>query len=53
MLTLTNGYAGFLPDDASYARGSAFGVGKTQFAAGCAEALIVARTRELLGAPVA
>ncbi|HKC17603.1 MAG TPA: hypothetical protein VKC11_12960 [Steroidobacteraceae bacterium] len=50
LLTLTNGYAGYLPDDASYARGNTFEVGKSQFAPGCAESQIVARTRELLGA---
>src|SRR5712672_2369676 len=50
LLTLTNGYAGYLPDDASYGRGNTFEVGKSQFAPGCAEAMIIARTLELLGA---
>ncbi|HMI36503.1 MAG TPA: hypothetical protein VK505_02655, partial [Steroidobacteraceae bacterium] len=50
LLTLTNGYAGYLPDDASYARGNTFEVGKSQVAPGCAEGQIIARTRELLGA---
>ncbi len=50
LLTLTNGYAGYLPDDASYGRGNTFEVGKSQFAPGCAEGMIIARTLELLGA---
>jgi len=50
LLTLTNGYAGYLPDDASYWRGNTFEVGKSQFAPGCAEGMIIARTLELLGA---
>ena len=50
LLTLTNGYSGYLPDDASYARGTTFEVGKSQVAPGCAEGQIIARTRELLGA---
>ena len=37
VLTLTNGYDGYLPDDASYRRGQTFEVGKTAFAAGCTE----------------
>jgi len=49
LLTLTNGYAGYLPDDASYARGNTFEVGKSQFAPGCAEAAIIEHTRALLG----
>src|SRR5260221_389749 len=51
LLTLTNGYTGYLPDDASYGRGNTFEVGKSQVAAGCAEGQIIARTQELLGAP--
>jgi hypothetical protein len=50
LLTLTNGYAGYLPDDASFGRGNTFEVGKSQLAPGCAEGLIIARTQELLGA---
>jgi hypothetical protein len=50
LLTLTNGYAGYLPDDASYGRGNTFEVGKSQVAAGCAEGQIIARTQGLLGA---
>jgi hypothetical protein len=49
VLTLTNGYSGYLPDDASYARGDTFEVTKTSFAAGCAEAAIVHQARALLG----
>jgi len=51
LLTLTNGYAGYLPDEASYGRGNTFEVGKSQVAPGCAEGQIIARTQELLGAP--
>jgi hypothetical protein len=47
-LTLTNGYSGYLPDDASYARGTSFEVTKTSFAAGCAEDRIVAAALGLL-----
>ena len=50
LLTLTNGYAGYLPDDASFGRGNTFEVGKSLIAPGCAEGLIIARTQELLGA---
>jgi hypothetical protein len=50
LLTLTNGYAGYLPDDGSYRRGNTFEVGKSQVAAGCAEGQIIARALELLGA---
>jgi neutral ceramidase len=50
LLTLTNGYAGYLPDDASFGRGNTFEVGKSQVAPGCAEGQIIARTQELLGA---
>jgi neutral ceramidase len=49
LLTLTNGYSGYLPDEASYARGNTFEVGKTQFAPGCVEAAIIGQTRQLLG----
>lgn len=49
LLTLTNGYSGYLPDEASYARGNTFEVDKSQFAPGCAEASIIERTRALLG----
>ncbi len=52
LLTLTNGYAGYLPDDASYARGKTFEVRKSLFAPGCAEGLIIERTQELLGTAV-
>src|SRR5260221_14476296 len=50
LLTLTNGYSGYLPDDASYGRGNTFEVGKSLIAPGCAEGLIIGRTQELLGA---
>ena len=49
LLTLTNGYSGYLPDDASYVRGNTFEVGKSQFAPGCAEAAIIEHTRALPG----
>jgi neutral ceramidase len=49
LLTLTNGYSGYLPDDASYARGLTFEVDKSQFAPGCAEASIIEHTQALLG----
>lgn len=49
LLTLTNGYSGYLPDDASYARGSTFEVEKSQFAPGCTEASIIEQARGLLG----
>ena len=52
LLTLTNGYTGYLPDDASYGRGNTFEVGKSRVAPGCAERLIIGRTQELLGAAV-
>lgn len=52
LLTLTNGYAGYLPDEASYARGTTFEVGKSQFAPGCAEGLIIEHTLQLLGTAV-
>jgi hypothetical protein len=47
-LTLTNGYSGYLPDDAMYARGSTFEVSKTAFAAGCLEKSIIAEAQRLL-----
>lgn len=49
MLTLTNGYDGYLPDDASYRRGQTFEVGKTSFAPGCTEGKIVAGALKLMG----
>jgi neutral ceramidase len=52
LLTLTNGYSGYLPDDASFGRGNTFEVGKSLIAPGCAEELIITRTQELLGAAV-
>ncbi|MDE2220018.1 MAG: hypothetical protein KGJ52_06530 [Gammaproteobacteria bacterium] len=48
LLTLANGYSGYLPDDRSYARGETFEVGKSQFAPGCVEAAIIGKTRQLL-----
>ncbi len=47
-LTLTNGYSGYIVDETSYARGNTFEVGKTQFAAGCTEASIIAAAQRLL-----
>jgi hypothetical protein len=47
-LTLTNGYSGYLPDDAMFARGSTFEVSKTEFAAGCLEKSIIAEAHRLL-----
>ena len=47
-LTLTNGYSGYLPDDAMYARGNTFEVSKTQFTAGCLENAIIAEAQHLL-----
>lgn len=52
LLSLTNGYDGYLPDDASYRRGQTFEVGKTSFAAGCTEDKIVAGAMKLLGTEV-
>jgi hypothetical protein len=49
LLTLTNGYSGYLPDEASYARGVTFEVGKSQFAPDCVEASIIEHARALLG----
>lgn len=49
LLSLTNGYDGYLPDDASYRRGQTFEVGKTSFAPGCTEDKIVAGAMKLLG----
>jgi hypothetical protein len=48
LLTLTDGYAGYVPDDASYARGRTFEVGKTAFAPGCAERKIAEAAVTLL-----
>jgi neutral ceramidase len=50
MLTLTNGYAGYVPDDASYARGKTFEVTKTSFAPGCIEQQVVSQSLRLVGA---
>jgi hypothetical protein len=47
-LTLTNGYSGYLPDEAMYARGTTFEVSKTQFAAGCLERSIIAAAQSLM-----
>ncbi len=41
LLTLTNGYSGYIPDDASYARGQTFEVQHSFMAGGCAEKAIV------------
>lgn len=40
-VTLAGGYAGYLPDEASYARGATFEVEHSRVAPGCAEAAIV------------
>lgn len=48
LLTLTNGYDGYIPDDDSYARGQTFEVGKTSFAPGCAETGIADMAAKLL-----
>ena len=48
-LTLTNGYAGYLPDEVMYARGNTFEVGKSAFPPGCVEHSIVDSALRLLG----
>lgn len=48
MLTLTNGYGGYLPDDMSYRRGQTFEVQKTVFAPGCVENGIVKAATQLM-----
>jgi len=50
MLTLTNGYAGYVPDDVSYTRGETFEVGKTAFAPGCAETGMAETAAKLISA---
>ena len=47
-LTLTNGYSGYLPDDASYARGQTFEVQHSFMAPGCVEKAIVEGALKLL-----
>jgi neutral ceramidase len=53
VLTLTNGYSGYLPDEGSFGRGETFEVSKAHVAPGCAEQLIVEHAHALLavGAP--
>ena len=51
LLTLTNGYDGYIPDDLSYVRGQTFEVGKTSLAAGCAQDKIADTAVKLLGKP--
>ncbi|MBS0387857.1 MAG: neutral/alkaline non-lysosomal ceramidase N-terminal domain-containing protein [Proteobacteria bacterium] len=48
-LTLANGYSGYLPDEAMYARGNTFEVSKSSFAPGCVERSIVDGALRLLG----
>ena len=54
LFTLTNGYGGYLPDDASYRRGqnfraqTTFEVQKTFFAPGCVEGAIVKAATRLM-----
>ena len=48
-LTLTNGYAGYLPDEASFARGRTFEVEHSSVAPGCAENAIVDAAAKLVG----
>ena len=48
-MTLAGGYAGYLPDEASYARGATFEVEHSRVAAGCAEEAIVNGAVTLLG----
>ena len=48
MLTLTNGYNGYLPDDMSYRSGDTFDVQKTHFAPGCLETGIVKTATKLM-----
>lgn len=47
-MTLTNGYAGYLPDDASYVRGNTFEVDHSFFLPRCAESGIVDAAARLL-----
>ena len=51
LLTLTNGYGGYLPDDASYDRGDTFEVGKTFMARGCEPRIVAAAAKWLGGHP--
>ncbi len=51
LLTLTNGYGGYLPDDASYDRGDTFEVGKTLMARGCEPRIVAAAAKWLGGHP--
>ncbi len=48
LLTLTNGYGGYLPDDGSYKRGQTFEVQKTFFAPGCVDRAIVKAATRLM-----
>ena len=48
LLTLTNGYDGYLPDDTSYRSGETFEVQKTHFAPGCLENGIVRAATRLM-----
>ncbi len=48
--TLTNGYSGYLPDDASYARGVTFEVRQSTMAPGCVENAIINGAVKLLDA---
>ncbi len=48
LLTLTNGYDGYLPDDISYRAGETFEVQKTHFASGCLENGIVRAATRLM-----
>ena len=47
-LTLTNGYAGYLPDEASFARGRTFEVEHSSVAPGCAEHAIIDAAAKLI-----
>jgi neutral ceramidase len=49
-LTLTNGYSGYVPDDASFARGKTFEVTKTSFAPGCIEQQVISQAVRIVGA---
>ena len=51
LLTLTNGYDGYIPDDLSYLRGQTFEVSKTPMAAGCAQGKIADTAAKLLRKP--
>jgi hypothetical protein len=50
LLTLTNGYSGYIPDDASYARGQTFEVQHSFMPGGCAEQAVVNGEMKLLNA---